>query len=184
MQNIIQETNTNNLHLSPSHIRLSGSDLELAQALDNRGERMKRALEPISSQYDHILIDTPPSLGLLTINSLTAADQLLIPVSTGYFAMTGLVQLQETIEMVKQTSLNPDIEIIGLLCTFSETTNVSQDVEQELREHFGNLVFKITIPKNVRLEEAHSRHSHIFDYSPNCKGALAYKALVKEVLSR
>ena len=86
--------------------------------------------------------------------------------------------------MVKQTELNPDLEILGLLCTFSEQTNVSKDVETQLRKHFINQVFKTTIPKNVRLEEAHSHYSHIFDYSPNCKGALAYKALVKEVLSR
>jgi len=184
LENIIQETQTKNLYIAPSHIRLSGADLELSQAMDNRSERLKRSLSPIIGQYDHILIDTPPSLGLLTINALAASDKLVIPVSTGFFALTGLVQLQETIQMVKQTQLNPGLSILGVLCTFSERTNVSKDVENQLTDYFGNQVFKTTIPKNVSLEEAHSNHTHIFDYAPKSQGAQAYKALVKEVLQR
>ena len=98
--------------------------------------------------------------------------------------MTGLVQLQETVEMVKQNQLNPTLEIMGVLCTFVDNTNVSKDVNNKLREHFGDLVFDTTIPKNVSLEEAHSRHTHIFEYAPNSAGARAYKELVKEVLAR
>ena len=98
--------------------------------------------------------------------------------------MTGLVQLQETIEMVKQIQLNPALEIMGVLCTFVDNTNVSKDVITKLREHFGDLVFNTTIPRNVSLEEAHSRHTQIFEYAPNSAGARAYKELVKEVLSR
>ena len=98
--------------------------------------------------------------------------------------MTGLVQLRETIEMVKQTQLNPDLEILGVLCTFSDHTNVSKDVENHLRQYFGDLVFATTIPKNVRLEEAHSNHTHIFEYAPGSAGAKAYKALVKEIISK
>lgn len=184
LDNIIQETQTKNLYIAPSHIRLSGADLELSQAMDNRSERLKRALSPIISQYDHILIDTPPSLGLLTINALAASDKLVIPVSTGFFALTGLVQLQETIQMVKQTQLNPGLSILGVLCTFSERTNVSKDVENQLHDYFGDQVFKTAIPKNVSLEEAHSNHTHIFGYSPKSQGAQAYKDLVKEVLQR
>ena len=98
--------------------------------------------------------------------------------------MTGLVQLQETVEMVKQNQLNPALEIMGVLCTFVDNTNVSRDVNAQLRAHFGDLVFNTTIPKNVSLEEAHSRHTHIFDYAPKSAGARAYKNLVKEVLER
>ncbi len=183
LENIIQDTHTKNLSLAPSHIRLSGTDLELSQALDNRSERLKRALEPINKQYDQIIVDTPPSLGLLTINALAVSEKLIIPVSTGFFALTGLVQLQETIQMVKQTRLNEGLGILGVLCTFSERTNISKDVEKQLRNYYGDLVFRTVIPKNVSLEEAHSNHTHIFDYARRSHGALAYKKLVKEVLS-
>jgi chromosome partitioning protein len=181
---LIQQTQFDNLDFVPSHIRLSSADLELAQALDNRSERLKRSLAKIKERYDYIIIDNPPSLGLLTINSFVASEKIIIPVSTGFFALTGLVQLQESIDMVKQTQLNPDLEILGVLCTFSDHTNVSGDVEKQLRKYFSDLVFETVIPKNVSLEEAHSNHTHVFEFAPNSAGATAYKALVKEVLSR
>lgn len=184
LSTIVRKTRFPNLDIVPSHIRLSSADLELAQALDNRSERLKRAIGKLRDQYDYIIIDNPPSLGLLTINAFTASDKLLIPVSTGFFAMTGLVQLQETVEMVKQNQLNPSLEIMGVLCTFVDNTNVSRDVNHQLRAHFGDLVFDTSIPKNVSLEEAHSRHTHVFDYAPNSAGARAYRELVREVLSR
>lgn len=184
LASVVQKTRFDNLVFAPSHIRLSSADLELAQAFDNRSERLKRALGRIRQKYDYTIIDTPPSLGLLTINSFVASDRLIIPVSTGFFALTGLVQLQETVDMVRQTQLNPDLDILGVLCTFSERTNVSKDVESQLREYFGELVFDTVIPKNVSLEEAHSNHTHIFEYAPKSTGAAAYKALVKEVVSR
>jgi chromosome partitioning protein len=172
------------LDIAPSHIRLSGADLELAQAFDNRSERLKRALSQLKDRYDHVIIDNPPALGLLTINAFVASERILIPVSTGFFALSGLVQLQETVGMVKQTQLNPALEILGVLCTFADHTNVSRDVERQLRLYFGDLVFDTTIPKNVSLEEAHSNHTHVFDYAPNSSGARAYRALVKEVIAR
>lgn len=181
---VIQQTPFPNLSFVPSHIRLSGLDLELANALDNRSARLKSAIDDIRSRFDYIIIDNPPSLGLLTINSFVASERLIIPVSTAFFALTGLVQLQETIAMVKQTNLNPDLRILGVLCTFSEHTNVSRDVEKQLRTFFGELVFTTTIPKNVSLEEAHSRRTHIFAHSPRSGGAIAYKALVQEVIKR
>jgi len=181
---LVRKTRFANLHFVPSHIRLSSADLELAQAFDNRSERLRRALRKLKRKYDYVIIDNPPSLGLLAINAFVASDRILIPVSTGFFALTGLVQLQETIDMVKQTDLNPDLGILGVLCTFSERTNVSRDVEKQLRDYFGDLVFETVVPKNVSLEEAHSNHTHIFEYAPNSKGAHAYKALVKEVVSR
>jgi len=184
LENIIQETQTKNLFLAPSHIRLSGVDLELSQAMDNRSERLKRSLATVVDQYDYILIDTPPSLGLLTINALASSEKLIIPVSTGFFALSGLVQLKETIEMVKQTQLNQSLSVLGVLCTFTERTNVSKDVERQLRDYFNAQVFQVTIPKNISLEEAHSNHTHIFQYAPRSQGAAAYSELVKEVLAR
>ena len=181
---VVKETAFNNLYFAPSHIRLSSVDLELAQAFDNRSARLKQALDRVKDSFDYIIIDNPPSLGLLTINSFVASDSLIIPVSTAFFALTGLVQLQETIAMVKQTQLNPQLDILGVLCTFSESTNVSRDVEAQLRNHFGELVFQTRIPKNVSLEEAHSQHTHVFAHAPNSTGAQAYKALVQEVLTR
>ena len=181
---IIRETRLDNLHCVPSHIRLSSADLELAQAFDNRSERLKRALLTLKDRYDYVIIDNPPSLGLLTINAFVASDRLIVPVSTGFFALTGLVQLQETIDMVKQTQLNPGLDILGVLCTLSDRTNVSRDVEKQLRQYFGDLVFQVVIPKNVSLEEAHSNHTHIFEYAPGSAGARAYKALAKEVVTR
>lgn len=184
LASVVQRTEFPNLDFVPSHIRLSGVDLELAQAFDNRSARLKQAIDQLKPHYDYIIMDNAPSLGLLTINSFVASDRLIIPVSTAFFALTGLVQLQETIGMVKQTQLNPSLEILGVLCTFTENTNVSKDVEQQLRSHFGDVVFQTKIPKNVSLEEAHSHHTHIFAHSPSSSGAMAYKALVKEVLTR
>ena len=184
LSTVIQKTPFDNLYFVPSHIRLSSADLELAQAMDNRSERLKRALGPTRDEYDYIIIDNPPSLGMLTINSFTASDKIIVPVSTGFFALTGLVQLQETIAMVKQTQLNPDLEILGVVCTFWDHTNVARDVINQLKEHFGALVFETTIPKNISLEEAHSRHTHVFAYSPTSAGARAYRDLVKEVIAR
>lgn len=184
LSTVVQKTQFDNLDIAPSHIRLSSADLELAQAFDNRSERLKRALGRLKDKYDYIIIDNPPSLGLLTINSFVASDKLIIPVSTGFFALTGLVQLQESIDMVKQNQLNSKLEILGVLCTFTERTNVSRDVENHLREYFGDIVFKTVIPKNISLEEAHSNHAHIFKYAPNSVGARAYKFFVKEVLQK
>ena len=181
---VTRQTRVDNLFVVPSHLRLSSLDLELAQAFDNRSERLKRALGDLPQQYDYIIIDNPPALGLLTINSLVACDRLLIPVSSGLFALTGLVQLQETMGMIRQTQLNPDLDILGVLHTKTDHTNVSKDVDRQLREHFGELVFETAIPRNVSLEEAHSRYTHIFDYAPNSSGAQAYKALAQEVAER
>jgi chromosome partitioning protein len=183
LNTVIRETRFPNLHFVPSHIRLSGVDLELAQAFDNRSARLKTAIDPIREKYDYIIIDNPPALGLMTINSFAASDKILVPVSTAFFALSGLVQLQETITFVKQ-QLNPGIEILGVLCTFYEKTNVSKDVERQLKVYFPDKIFNTVIPKNVSLEEAHSNHTHIFDYSPSSAGARAYKSFVRELIAR
>jgi chromosome partitioning protein len=133
---LIRETALENLDFVPGHIRMSGADLELAHVYDNRSARLKRGLNGLAAKYDYIIIDNPPALGLLTVNSFVASDRLLIPVSTGFFALSGLVQLLETVEMVKQTQLNSSLGIIGVLCTFSEHTNVSRDVELAAAQAF------------------------------------------------
>jgi len=184
LSSVIRETRFPNLHFVPSHIRLSGIDLELANAYDNRSARLKKAIDEVKAKYDYIVIDNPPALGLMTINSFAASDRLLVPVSTAFFALSGLVQLQETISMVRETQLNPELDILGVVCTFSEKTNVSRDVERQLRAYFGDRVFKTVIPKNISLEEAHSNHTHIFYHAPTSAGARSYKAFVKEVISR
>ena len=181
---IIRQTRFTNLDFVPSHIRLSGVDLELAQAFDNRSARLKNAIDGVRDKYDYVIIDNPPALGLMTINSFVASDRIIVPVSTAFFALSGLVQLQETISMVKQTQLNAQLEIMGILCTYYEKTNVSRDVERQLRAYFQDKIFETKIPKNISLEEAHSNHTHIFDYSPTSAGARAYKSFVKEVTLR
>lgn len=181
---VVRPTAFPNLDFVPSHIRLSSADLELAQAMDNRAARLKKALDRIKQQYDYIIIDNPPSLGLLTINSFTASDALIVPVSTAYFALTGLVQLIETINTVKETDLNPDLQIMGVLCTFTDQTNVSKDVQDQVRQYFPDQVFETTIPRNVSLEEAHSNHTHVFAHAPTSNGAKAYASLVSEILTR
>jgi len=167
---LIRKTSLDNLDFVPGHIRMSGVDLELAHVYNNRSERLRRALNGAADPYDYVIIDNPPALGLLTVNSFVASDRLLIPVSTGFFTLSGLVQLLETVEMVKQTQLNQALDIVGVLCTFSERTNVSNDVETQLRRYFGTLVFDTVIPKNINLEEAHSNHTHVFEYAPNSAG--------------
>jgi chromosome partitioning protein len=183
LTSVIRETRFPNLDFAPSHIRLSGADLELATAIDNRSARLKQAIDAIRDRYDYIVIDNPPALGLVTINSFVASDRIIVPVSTAFFALSGLVQLQETIQMVRQ-QLNPDLDILGLICTFYEKTNVSRDVIRQLSLYFPEKLFKTHVPKNVSLEEAHSNHTHIFDHAPKSSGAKAYKALVKEILAR
>lgn len=184
LNGIIRTTRFDNLSYAPAHIRLSGIDLELASAMDNRSARLKKALASVRDQYDYIIIDNPPSLGLLTINAFTASDSLVIPVSTAYFALTGLVQLKETIDMVQDRQLNPDLNVLGVVCTFTENTNVSKDVYQQIRNYFGDKAFNTMIPKNVKLEEAHSNHVPIFEHAPTSKGAIAYKQLVMEIVKR
>jgi chromosome partitioning protein len=183
LTSVIRETRFPNLDFAPSHIRLSGADLELATAIDNRSARLKQAIDAIRDRYDYIVIDNPPALGLVTINSFVASERIIVPVSTAFFALSGLVQLQETIQMVRQ-QLNPDLDILGLVCTFYEKTNVTRDVIRQLSLYFPEKLFQTYVPKNVSLEEAHSNHTHIFDHAPKSSGAKAYKALVKEILSR
>ncbi len=179
----LRETGRKNLKICPAHIDLAGAEVELAQ-LDDRTFRLKKALESSQERVDFIIIDCPPSLGLLTLNALSAADSILIPIQAEYYALEGVSQLMETYERVK-ASLNPDLGIFGILMTMSDTrTQLAVQVEAEVRKFFGDQVFKTIIPRNVRLSEAPSHGQAILEYDRRSKGAEAYQQLAKEMIRR
>lgn len=166
----------------PANISLAGADLEMDRLPRGKESLLKNALEPIREQYEFILIDCPPSLGLLNTNALTAADSVLIPVQCEYYALEGVTQLLLTIRLVQKTS-NPRLAIEGILMTmFDFRTRLSVDVSQEVRQTFGRLVYQHSIPRNVKLSEAPSRGVSIFEYDKKCKGAQAYAGLSREML--
>jgi len=171
------------LWLVPSSVALAGAEVELA-AMEQRERRLKLLLEPISGAYDVILIDCPPSLGLLTVNALTAADSVLVPIQAEYYALEGVSQLIGTIHLV-QEHLNPRLVIDGAVLTMSDgRTNLAGDVEAEVRRHLGSAVFETVIPRNVRLSEAPSHGLPIERYAPGSKGADAYRRLGDEIRAR
>jgi chromosome partitioning protein len=179
----IVPTSIPNLDILPASIDLAGAEIEMSN-ISQRETILKRALEPIMKQYDYALIDCPPSLGLLPINALSAASGVLIPIQCEYYALEGVSQLMNTINLVKR-SLNPNLDVLGVLLTmFDSRTNLSQQVVDEVRNFFGSKVFDTVIPRNVRLAEAPSFGMTIIEYDKNSKGALAYQALAKEVIRR
>jgi len=179
----IQPTNVKNLSVLPASIDLVGVEVELLN-LENREKRLKTMLRPVRDSFHYILVDCPPSLGMLTINSLTAADAVLIPMQCEYFAMEGLAQLVSTIRKVKKT-LNRDLYIEGLLLTMYDRRNrLTHSVASEIQKHFGEQVYKTVIPRNVRLSESPSHGQTIIEYDPGCPGAKAYKQLGNEFLKR
>lgn len=179
----IQPTNLKNLSVLPASIDLVGVEVELISQ-ENREKRLKSMLRPVRDSFHYILIDCPPSLGMLTINSLTAADSVLIPLQCEYFAMEGLAQLISTIRKVKKT-LNRDLFIEGLLLTMYDRRNrLTHSVANEIQKHFGEQVYKTVIPRNVRLSESPSHGQTIIEYDPGCPGAKAYIQLGGEVLKR
>lgn len=172
-----------NLHLAPASINLAAAEVELVSQLA-REHKLKSALELINDEYDYVIIDNPPSLGLLTVNGLVAADQVLIPVQAEYYALEGLGQLLSTIKRVR-VQLNPNLELLGVLVTmFDRRTSLSKEVQSELQKHFGDHVFETVIPRNVRLAEAPSYGRPISEYDQFSKGAVAYKSLAKEVIEK
>lgn len=182
-EEIVTETSAQNVFVLPATIQLAGAEIELVSAMA-RENRLKEALEPIKDEFDYILIDCPPSLGLLTINALVAADSVLIPIQCEYYALEGVSKLLESYKMVKQR-LNPSLEIFGILMTmFDKRTSLSKQVVEEVQNFFGDAVFKTLIPRTVKLSEAPSYGQSILDYAPDNKGAQAYKDLAKEVIKR
>ena len=169
--------------LLPANIELAGAEIELVAAI-SRENRLKRSVDAVRDQYDFILIDCPPSLGLLTLNALTAADTVLMPIQCEFYALEGLAQLMNTMTLV-QTNLNPALEVEGVLLTmFDSRTNLSVQVAEEVRTHFGSKVYRTVIPRTVRLSEAPSYGQPIIAYDRNCKGAIVYMDLAKEVIER
>ena len=172
------------LDVLPSTIDLSGADVDMATYETGREKLLKNKLEKVRSQYDYIIIDCPPALGLLNTNALTAADTVMIPVQCEYFALEGLTQLLSTIRLV-QRLWNPGLSIEGVLLTmFDVRTKLSVEVQQEVRKYFKEKVYKCYIPRNVRLSEAPSREESIFEYDTRSEGAKAYAQLVKEVITQ
>ena len=173
------------LDLLPSSVDLAGAEVELAALPQGEREyRLKRALDPLKEQYDYILVDCPPSLGLLTLNALTAAVAVIIPLQCEYLALEGLMQLTNTISLVLR-GLNRNLRIIGIAMTmYDSRTNLSAQVVQEVRKHFPGVVFNTLVPRSVRLSEAPSYGLSILEYDPNSRGALAYAALAQELEER
>jgi len=182
LDEIIVPTTTEGLDLAPSSLRLAGAEVELVPAL-SRESRLRNSLEPVKGRYDLILVDCPPSLGLLTVNALAAADEVLIPIQCEYYALEGLVLLLHTIEKIK-VYLNPDLRIEGILLTMHDArTNISKQVMEEIRKQYPRETYDTVIPRNVRLSEAPSYGKPISQYDPNSRGARAYHNLAKEVIS-
>lgn len=180
---VIYPSKQKSLFVIPATIQLAGAEIELVPTI-SREVRLKKVIEPIKNKYKFIIIDCPPSLGLLTLNALTAANYILVPIQCEYYALEGLGQLVNTINLVKK-HLNSELMIGGVLLTmYDSRTNLSSQVAEEVRNFFGDLVFESVIPRNVRLSEAPSYGESIIEYDPRSKGAEVYKNLAREVLLR
>jgi chromosome partitioning protein len=180
IKDTIIHTSVNGLDIAPANIHLSGAEIELANKF-RRENILKKRLENVRD-YDFIIIDTPPSLGLLTVNALVAANTILVPIQTEYFAMEGMSNLLQIINMCKEDMLDSNLRIRYLLTMYDGRTNMSKEVVKQVREHFGKEVFDAIIPRSVKLSEAPSHGLPIFLYDPESPGAIAYSNLVKEVL--
>ena len=182
VENVIVPTDFRNLQLVPARLDLAGADIELMSMM-SRETKLKHALDPISDKFDFMIIDCPPSLGLLTINVLTAAEYAILPIQCEYYALEGISQLLKTIELVKQ-HLNPNLKIAKVLLTmFDYRTNLSHQVVKEVQTFFKDQVAAIVIPRNVRLSEAPSHGRPIISYDPKSKGAEAYRKFTEEVMA-
>ncbi len=180
IRSVIRETNIEQLSVLPANIDLAGAEIELVSMI-SRESRLTRIVEEIINDFDYIFYDCPPSLGLLTVNALTAANSIIVPIQCEYYALEGLGQLVKTIDLV-QNNLNPALKIEGVLLTmYDARTNLSQQVIEEVKKYFQEKVYNTIIPRNVRLSEAPSFGKPIILYDPNSKGAIAYRDLAKEV---
>ena len=180
---IIVPSPVDNVFVAPATIQLAGAEIELVSVMA-RESVLRYVLEPVREQYDYIFVDCPPSLGLLTVNSLVAADSLLIPIQCEFYALEGLSKLLESMRMVKGR-LNPTLDVFGVVMTmFDVRTTLSRQVVDEVRDYFGEQVFQSVIPRNVKLSEAPSHGLPVNRYAPTSKGAVAYAELAQEVVTR
>ena len=183
MSEATMETSVPGLKLIPSHVDLAGAELEIGDRA-GRTTILRDAINEVSSHYDYVLIDCPPSLNLLTVNALSASRSVLVPLQCEFFALEGLSQLLQTIEMAK-ARINPDLVIDGVMLTMYDPRNrLSAQVAADVRKHLGRAVFQTIIPRNVRIAEAPSFGKPVLMYDPHCTGSKAYKALATEMLSR
>ena len=183
VEELIHDTETKKVFVVPATIQLAGAEIELVSAMA-RETRLKELLEPVKDEFDFIFIDCPPSLGLLTINALAAADSVLIPIQCEYYALEGVTKLLESMRMVK-SRINKDLDTYGVLMTmYDSRTSLSNQVVDEVRNYFGDRTFKTLIPRTVKLSEAPSFGMPVINYAPNNKGAKAYRELAKEVIRR
>ena len=183
VEELIHDTETKKVFVVPATIQLAGAEIELVSAMA-RETRLKELLEPVKDEFDFIFIDCPPSLGLLTLNALAAADSVLIPIQCEYYALEGVTKLLESMRMVK-SRINKDLDTYGVLMTmYDSRTSLSNQVVDEVRNYFGEKTFKTLIPRTVKLSEAPSFGMPVINYAPNNKGAKAYRELAKEVIRR
>ncbi|MBQ0011888.1 MAG: ParA family protein [Clostridiales bacterium] len=181
--NVILPTQVKNVDMCPTNINLAGAEVELVSAI-SRETILKNAIDTVRDQYDYVIIDCAPSLGLLTINALAACDGVIVPIQGEYYALEGLTQLIDTINMIRK-KLNPKIGITGVVITMHDSrTQLTKQVVEEVQKYFGDKVFKTFIPRNVRLAEAPSHGQTIDEYDAKSKGAVAYQALANEVVKR
>jgi chromosome partitioning protein len=180
---VIVSSGRSQLDVAPASRALAGAQVELVDEVD-RDRRLKSALEEVVDRYDLVVVDTPPSLGILTLNAMVAADLLLAPVQCEYLALEGVAQLMETIELVRAT-LNPRLELLGMLMTmYDPRTRLSPQVVEEVRRHFPDRTFQTVIPRSVRLSEAPSYGKPVLEYEPTSRGASAYADLAQELIER
>jgi chromosome partitioning protein len=180
---IIEPVGVERVFVVPATIQLAGAEIELVSTLSREG-KLRAAIEPVLEDFDFVLIDCPPSLGLLTINALTAARGLVIPIQCEYYALEGLSKLLDSIRLVR-THLNPELEIFGVVMTmYDARTKLSKQVVEEVRDFFDGKVFRTVIPRTVRLSEAPSFGQPVTVYDPSGRGAVAYRGLAKEVIDR
>lgn len=182
-ENLIHDTVSERVFIIPATIQLAGAEIELVSAMA-RETRLKDLLEPVKDEFDFIFIDCPPSLGLLTINALAAADNVLIPIQCEYYALEGVTKLLESMRMVKGR-INKDLDTYGVLMTmYDSRTSLSNQVVEEVQNYFGDIAFKTCIPRSVKVSEAPSYGMPVIEYAPSNKGARAYMDLAKEVIRR
>lgn len=179
----IVSTEYKGLDVLPSNVELAGAEIEMID-IENREGRLKKVIDSVKSDYDYIFVDCPPSLGLLTINSLVAVDSVLIPIQCEYYALEGVSSLMSTFQLVKK-GLNPNLDVEGVvLSMYDSRTNLATQVVEEVQKYFGDKVYKTTIPKNVRLAEAPSFGMPVIEYDSKSKGAISYMSLAKEFIKK